>query len=129
MQKSTAPKRRNWLISTARSVLPGQDDGADQRGEQEHRHDLEGHEVGREDGVANGAGPAGGGDGLLAAALELGELLVLEEVDEHVAEDAEQEESGDDGDAALVVVELTLVAELGPGEHDAEQEEHDDGAD
>src|SRR5437868_158199 len=118
MQNRAAPRRRNWLSSN--SIPPGEDDGADEGGEEQDRHDLEGDEVGREDGVADSTGAARLADGL-GRALQLAQLVVAEEVDEDVAEHAQEEECGDRRDAALVVVELALVAELGPGEHDAEQ--------
>src|SRR5437764_12422736 len=55
MANKAAPRRRHWLSSTG-SVPPCQDDGADEGGEEKHRHDLERDEVGREDGVTDGVG-------------------------------------------------------------------------
>src|SRR5512132_904894 len=63
VQKRIAPSSRNWLrisSSTASPVLPGDDDGADQRGEQQHRDDLERDQVLGEDRVAHGGRVAAG---------------------------------------------------------------------
>src|SRR5918996_1438057 len=96
MQKRIAPSSRNWLsmrssIAGPTPVLPGDDDGADQGGKQQHRHDLERDQVLRKDRVAD--------RGRVAAAhgvdLTLGgEGVVAPAVDEGVAHDGRQEHRG-----------------------------------
>src|SRR5918994_5285190 len=59
MQNRIAPSSRNWLsirssIAAPLPVIPGDDDGADQRRQQQHRDDLERDQVLREDRVAHG---------------------------------------------------------------------------
>src|SRR5260370_6194710 len=123
VQNRNALRMRNSLSCT--SVLPGEDDGADERGEEEHGDHFERDDVDPEDVLADGAGAAERHQRVA----EL-DLLAAEGVDEQRGEDTEDEEGGDDGPPPLVVVEAgSFTAHLGPGEHDAEQEEDDDGAD
>jgi hypothetical protein len=85
-----------------------------------HGGHLERHDIGAEDGVAD-VGGALDGDGA--------DLLVAEGVGQHRAEGAEEEKGHQAGQPALIVVQAGVVADGRPGEHDAEQQEHDDGAD
>src|SRR4051812_47837526 len=130
MANSAAARKRNWLrnIGLPSSVPPGQDDGADEGGEQHDRGDLEGDQVGAEDRVAHllgGLPELGGG---LADDLDAGAPPLVPQGPAH----GEQEQQADDAADDLLggaVVEVVAGAELGPGQHDAEQEQHDDGAD
>src|SRR4051812_20399692 len=89
-QKSTADSTRNWASST--SVPPSQDDGADEGGEEHDRYDLEGNQVGREEGVTDGVGALGGDVDVV------GQFLIVEVFDDHVGEDAEEDQRGETGD-------------------------------
>src|SRR5260370_39782263 len=123
VQNKKALRMRNSLSCT--SVLPGEDDGADERGEEQHRDHFERDDVDAEDVLPDGAGASERHQGVA----EL-DLLAAEGVDEERDEDTEDKEGGDDGAPSLVVVEArSLTAHRRSGEHDAEQEQDDDGAD
>src|SRR3954452_14349926 len=79
MQNSTAPSSRNSLSSM--SVLPSQDDGADDGDQQEERQRPERHQVRREDAVGDRLRGDRGGIGR--------HLLGVVAVDQHVGHDAE----------------------------------------
>src|ERR1700687_1739689 len=114
VQNKKALRMRNSLSCT--SVLPGEDDGADEGGEEQHRDDFERDDEDSEDVLADGAG-APERDQRVA---EL-DLLPAEGVDEERDEHAEDEECGHDRAPPLVVVEArALTAHRRPGEHDAE---------
>src|SRR5207302_2873938 len=102
------------------SVPPRQDDGADEGGEQEHGDHLEADDVGAEDRVGDGAGLGG-----LAEVELVAPELVGQQVGQH-AEDQQRDQAGQD---ALVVVELAGLPHRRPGQHDAEQEQHQHGPD
>ena len=52
----------------------------------------------------------------------------MEGVDQHVHQQSQKEQGHGQGQGALVVVQVRGAAQRGPGEHDPEQEQHDDGA-
>src|ERR1700674_375973 len=123
VQNKKALRMRNSLSCT--SVLPGEDDGADKRGEEQHRDHFERDDEDPEDVLADGAGAPERHERVA----EL-DLLPAEGVDEERDEHTEDEERGDDGAPTLVVVEAgTLTAHRRPGEHDPEQEQDDHRAD
>src|SRR5260370_13531889 len=98
VQKRKALRMRTSL--SCMSVPPGEDDGADERGEEQHRDDLEGQDVDAED---VGADVAGAPD-RDQRVTEL-DLLGPEGVDEERDEDTEDEQRRHDGAPALIVVE------------------------
>src|SRR2546427_3405132 len=123
VQKRSAPRKRNSLRSTE-LVPPGDDHGAHQGGEEQHRDGLEGDDVGLEDGVAHqrgGADPEETAEGVEGGGVE--------GVDQDVHQEPQQEQGHGQGQEALVVVQVRGAAQRRPGEHDPEEEEHDDGAD
>src|SRR4029453_18703067 len=103
--KRIAASRRNWLsirssIAAPSAVLSGDDDGAHERRQQQHRHDLERDQVLREDRVAHRGGVAAadgvdlpvGGQGVVAPA-----------VDERVRHDPRQQQCRAQADPPMVV--------------------------
>src|SRR6476619_7186273 len=110
MANSAAPSSRNSLTSTP-LLLSRQDDGADERSEQEHRYDLEGDEVGREDRIAD-----------RGRRLErvVGEPVVAEGVDEGVAEHAGERAGDDRADGPVAGRHLPLGANWRASQHDSD---------
>src|SRR3546814_11418532 len=93
MQKSAAPSSRNWLRSrSSTSVLPGQDDGADEGGEQQDRDRLEGDQVRGEDrGAHRGrVRPVDGGDPCVGGQRGPGPAV---DVDQGVAHDPDTQKA------------------------------------
>src|SRR5438270_2552866 len=119
MQNRTAARNRNWFNSI-RSVPPGYGDGAHEGGKKQHGHDFERDQIRPEHGV-----------GHVGRALHAGDadLVVAEGIGEHGDHDTEEKEAGQGGQPPLVVVEGCVAPDRSPGEHGAEQEQHDDGAD
>ena len=86
-----------------------------------HGHGLERDEVLREDRVADRRG--------VERRVALAHLDVAEAVDERVAHDTEQQEGDEHRHQMALFADGVVDAEFGPREHDAEEEQHDDGAD
>src|SRR5450631_1942547 len=123
VQNKKALRIRNSLSCT--SVLSGEHDGADQRGEEQHRDDLERHDKDPEDVLSYGAG-APERDERFAEM----DLLAPEGVDEQRDEDPKDEEGRHERAPPLVVVQaLSLAPHGSAGEHDPEQEQDDHRAD
>src|SRR5687768_7809530 len=100
MQNRTAPSSRKLLISMSASVLPGEDDGADDRGEEDERERPEGQQVGLEDVVA---------DSLYRDRCGvLWQLGVLEAGDQHPRHDTEHQQCDGDAELEARVVQIAL---------------------
>src|SRR5437763_182596 len=114
MQKRIAPRRRNWLISIG-LILPGQDDRADDRHQQNEREGPEWQQVRIEDAVADGADVDA-----IDPRIGTRELLVLEATDEGDGHRGEQQQCDRYADRSTLVVEVVLGADAGPREHHTE---------
>src|SRR5215213_6607588 len=119
MENSTAPSTRKLAASTM-SVLARQDDGADGGGEEDERDGQERDEVVRQDvvGDVHRRGRAG-----------VRQRVAAGEVDGGPRQHPEQEEGDGHRPAPPPVHQAALAPDLGPGEHDAEQEQDHHGAD
>ena len=103
-------------------VLAGQDDRADQGGEQQDGEGLEGQHPVPEEARAGRLGGAGGG----AVEVDPGRA---EGVDDHPDQGGGGGDGHGEGGPAVAGVGVRGAADGGPGEHQTEQEEDDDGTD
>src|ERR1051325_10530563 len=118
VQNRKADSITYWVTGT--SVPPGQDDGADEGGQQQHGHGLEGDDVTAEDRIGDRAG-----GGRLGGVQLVSPELVGQQIGEH----PEDQERHRPRQGPLVVVVLGRAPHRRPGQHDAEEEQHDDRAD
>src|SRR5215216_2986294 len=102
------------------SVAAGEDDGADQGGQQQHADRLEGQHVVAEQRFADGGG--GGGGLVLDPLAAEGVGQEQREGEEHAGPDHESPDPGPQG------VVQDPAADRGPGQHDPEQDQDHDRA-